>query len=587
MNYPVWYLPDTGGGLLIALIAVTHVFVSHFAVGGGLYLIFAEMKGYRENNPAILEFTKVHAKFFLLLTMVFGSISGVGIWVIISLVSPAGVSLLIHNFVFGWAAEWVFFVIEIVAAFVYFYTFGRMERRTHLQVGWVYFISAWMSLFLINGIIGFMLTPGEWLVNHNFWSGLFNPSFFPSLVFRSFMAFLLAGVFAFLTSSFQKDDLLRKTMTVFSGKWALISLIGVALSGAWYVAILPEPAQALVLGKSPTITTFVKLGASGLIALLLLTFILTVMRPALNRKPVALLVFCAAFMVMGSFEWIREAARRPYVVNEVLYTNSIYKKDVERLNQNGLLSEAKWTMHKSITTDNQLEVGRDLFILQCYACHTLDGINNPLKPKTKPMSYAGMIHYLQKTMHSRPFMSPFIGSAEEAEALAAYLTHGLHGTELALPAAAESPLAQGAQLFETHCLACHDPNGMTDMVADWDMESTQKNLGRLSSLNEEMADFTGTEQETAALALYLFSLNHEVRETAAPLNGRDIFSTHCGSCHEMQELAEIARSMGHDEFRTALDHLPELVADMPPFEGTDAEKDELATTLTTSQGGAQ
>ena len=33
MNYPVWYLPETGGGVLIALIAVLHVFVSHFAVG--------------------------------------------------------------------------------------------------------------------------------------------------------------------------------------------------------------------------------------------------------------------------------------------------------------------------------------------------------------------------------------------------------------------------------------------------------------------------------------------------------------------------------------------------------------------------
>ncbi len=32
MNYPVWYLPSIGGGTLIALIAVTHVFVSHFTL---------------------------------------------------------------------------------------------------------------------------------------------------------------------------------------------------------------------------------------------------------------------------------------------------------------------------------------------------------------------------------------------------------------------------------------------------------------------------------------------------------------------------------------------------------------------------
>lgn len=57
--------------------------------------------------------------------MVFGSIAGVGIWFVIALVNPAATSLSIHNFVFGWAAEWVFFTIEIAAAFIYFYMFAR------------------------------------------------------------------------------------------------------------------------------------------------------------------------------------------------------------------------------------------------------------------------------------------------------------------------------------------------------------------------------------------------------------------------------------------------------------------------------
>lgn len=45
MNYPVWYLPETGGGFLIALIAVLRVFVSHFAVGGGLIPHLFKKKG--------------------------------------------------------------------------------------------------------------------------------------------------------------------------------------------------------------------------------------------------------------------------------------------------------------------------------------------------------------------------------------------------------------------------------------------------------------------------------------------------------------------------------------------------------------
>ncbi|WP_320045291.1 hypothetical protein [uncultured Desulfobacter sp.] len=50
MNYPVWELYTAGGGLLIAFIAVVHVYVAHFAVGGGLFLIWAENKAYKENS---------------------------------------------------------------------------------------------------------------------------------------------------------------------------------------------------------------------------------------------------------------------------------------------------------------------------------------------------------------------------------------------------------------------------------------------------------------------------------------------------------------------------------------------------------
>ena len=50
MNYPVWLLDAFGGGTLIALIAIAHVYVSHFAVGGGLFLVLTEMKGLRENS---------------------------------------------------------------------------------------------------------------------------------------------------------------------------------------------------------------------------------------------------------------------------------------------------------------------------------------------------------------------------------------------------------------------------------------------------------------------------------------------------------------------------------------------------------
>ena len=35
MNYPVWDIPLIGSGWVIGIIAIFHVMISHFAVGGG------------------------------------------------------------------------------------------------------------------------------------------------------------------------------------------------------------------------------------------------------------------------------------------------------------------------------------------------------------------------------------------------------------------------------------------------------------------------------------------------------------------------------------------------------------------------
>ena len=67
MNYPVWELYFSGGGFLMVLIAVVHVYVAHFAVGGGLFLVLTEMKAYRENNGDVLAYVKSHTRFLSLI----------------------------------------------------------------------------------------------------------------------------------------------------------------------------------------------------------------------------------------------------------------------------------------------------------------------------------------------------------------------------------------------------------------------------------------------------------------------------------------------------------------------------------------
>ena len=97
MNYPIWELYNMNSGTLVALISTIHAYVAHLAVGGGLFLWLTDLKAVREKNPLISAYVKKHTWFFLLLTMVFGGVSGVGIWFIIALANPAATSS--YNFV--------------------------------------------------------------------------------------------------------------------------------------------------------------------------------------------------------------------------------------------------------------------------------------------------------------------------------------------------------------------------------------------------------------------------------------------------------------------------------------------------------
>ena len=584
MNYPIWYLPEIGGGTLIALIAILHVFVSHFAVGGGLYLIYAEKKGLRENSQSILDFTKRHAKFFLLITMVFGSITGVGIWFIIALVNPAATSYLIHNFVFGWAAEWVFFTVEIAAAFVFYYMFGKMDWKSHLQVGWLYFIAAWMSLFLINGIIGAMLTPGEWAETGDFWQGFFNPSFWPSLFFRTFIAIMLAGCYGFLTASWSKEEDVRIAMTRFSGFWALVAFIGAVPSGLWYVAVLPDPAQGLVLGKSPTIAWALKYGIGGVALLMVITLMAGIRRPGLNNKGVAMVAMVCGLFTMGSFEWVREAARRPYVINEVIYSNGIFKKDVERINENGFLTDAVWVQNKALTEENSIAAGEELFIQQCYACHTLGGRNNDIVGLTENMSYAGLSAYIMKIHEVRYFMPPFVGTEAEAKSLAAYIAGGIHGKEVTEQQVGDDPMAAGAALFDVHCSSCHAAEDVLPAFEGVDREESREMLLSLDELDSEMEPFSGTEEELELFSKWLpAAASGETLEAA--VSGESLFEVNCSSCHAPEDLEDFYGDMEREEIPQTLRTLDEITDEMMPFEGSDTEAAALSDFLYELRGG--
>ncbi|MBF0482698.1 MAG: cytochrome ubiquinol oxidase subunit I, partial [Desulfovibrionaceae bacterium] len=434
MDYPVWWLGSCGGGLLIAVIATVHVFVAHFAVGGGLYLVLTEHFARARALPAVLAHVKKHARFFLLLTMVFGALTGVGIWFAIALLSPAATAILIHKFVFFFAAEWLAFAVEIAALLVYYYRFDQMSARDHLIAGWIYFAAAWASLFFIGGIVSFMLTPGDWLATGDVWDGFFNPSLWPSVALRTAMAMLLAGVFGFVTALRVKDARAREQLVRLCAVWAAAPFFAVLAAGVRYMESLPPGSRAMALGGNPEIAFYLKAFMLCGPAIAALAALLAVKSPGRARSALCLFIFVLGYAYIGSFEYVREAARRPYLIAGAVYSSGLEVARADAVKASGVLGASGWTRIKKIAEGNELQAGSEVFTRACLACHSLGGPMKDIVRLTDKYPRLGALAMLTGLGRVSGYMPPFPGTDVEKQALAAYLTDGLHGKKPPEPA---------------------------------------------------------------------------------------------------------------------------------------------------------
>lgn len=507
MNYPVWDVAF-GAGLLIALVAILHVFVSHFAVGGGLFLVLTERKARRDKDSALLNWLKSHTKFFVLVTVVYGAVSGVGIWFTIGLISPLATSNLIHAYVWGWAIEWVFFFVEITAALLYLYGWEKLEARLHEWYGWIYFIAAFLSLVIINGIITFMLTSGRWVETHRFWTGFFNPTYFPSLLVRCAICLALAGIYALITASVQKDDALKARIVRWSALWIVPSLAVLPPLGWWYIRKIPADVWASARGPMPTATHFALL-AGLLLAVTFALALFTLIKPGRLHLAFSLLVAIVALGTMGSFEFVREAIRKPYVIGNYLYANSLYATSTpgdggfsaDKIDDAGILQTAKWIQNRELTKDNQVPVGREVFRVECQSCHTKDayrGVKKYLALRQWDQNKIQAMLNDIDLMHNS-VMPPFAGTDAERQALAAFLA------TLAPATPSTAGVTDGKTVFEHNCVMCHRPRLDDPLFAGLpkDPQGASEVLKDLPNLFIRMPDLKLSDQERTALVQWV------------------------------------------------------------------------------------
>ena len=418
MDYPLFLVPHIGGGWLIGGNAILHVIIAHFAIGGGLLVVVTEQLAARRNDPLWLAFARKQSVFLVLLSSVLGALTGVGIWFTIGLVQPAATAMLIHNFVWGWAIEWVFFIVEMAAALVYVGTWERVPRKTHVAFGWVYFVAAYLSLVVINGIVTFMLTPGRWLTTRAFWDGFFNPTYWPSLVLRTGIAFFLAGAYGLLVASRLPANDGRQRLVRYLAAWGVGGVALSFLGAAWWFGQIPQEAQALVFGKEAIIRTTALVGLGGLGLLGVLVGGVGFLFPRMFGLAAAVLAILLAGTAFGSYERVREFVRKPYVIHGYMYSNGVRVDEVDRLNREGFLAKAHWA--GAGLPSGPTAKGERVFRAQCQACHTLTGYL-AIHELVEGQDAEGLVAFLEALRAGRPGMPPIVGTEEEITALAAYL----------------------------------------------------------------------------------------------------------------------------------------------------------------------
>ena len=452
-DYPIFEMPVIGQRMLMAINAIIHIFVSHGgAVGGSVVLAALAIWAHKRNDMASYQMTfKILMVFFIITTSV-GALTGIGMWIHANILSPNAIGGLIRVFFWKWFTEWIVFNFEVVLLLMWFMTWKKNAatpegREKSNRIGIYYAISSWLTMVIITAILAFMLTPNfdgqPWVdpevfpgkVDYN--NALFNPTWGPSLAFRTTSAIAFAASLAIMwtwiigTFSSNKDDQDAKPrMIKFLAKIMLITVPISVVFGYWYLSLIPDAALSMIPTAMMTREFEDKFDLMytiviGIGVVVLLTTIIAYFAP--KRMPyIAASAMVIAFLVFWGYEErVREFIRKPYLIYNYMYSNGIRPTDVPYLNKVGILNHAVFIDEdkKLIKEDksNLVDVGHSVFQIECRICHTDNGING-LKGLTKGWSVEALKARLNNLPGGgTPYMPPFVGTEAEKEALAHYI----------------------------------------------------------------------------------------------------------------------------------------------------------------------
>jgi len=428
MEFPLFQVPYLGNGMTIGIVAVVHVLISHgLAIGAMTMVVLSEYLGFRDRNPDWENFSRgLLLRAIIIITGV-GAVTGVGIWVTTSALSPRGIGSLLRVFYWPWFMEWLVFVTELVILLVYYFTWDRwtgVQKRRHVYLGAGYLLMSLGSASLITGILGFMLTPDGWPWEQTLSSAFFNPTFLPQLLLRLAIALTLGSLFAMAYLLFSRwEPRFRREAGRLLGRICLVAVVLIPFLIWWYYAVVPSRYKTHIIYGILTSHLSQHPGVLFAAVAIALVVVLACAGLAWGRKAAAARVLVIPALVLSvvfvfAFERSREFMRGPYLIPGYLYATNVLLQEKPFLDQQGLLPNAYW--FNMLGQDDPENQGAFLLAQNCSACHTIGGLND-IRTRVKNRSEDGIFVYLSHINEMVPFMPPFSGTEAERRILARFL----------------------------------------------------------------------------------------------------------------------------------------------------------------------
>ena len=424
-HFPVNDFGPLMKGLVIGGVGIVHVFLAQFAIGGGLLLAYFEraaQRGSERGQDALLasdarDFVDGYFQILVLVSFVLGALTGVAMWFTTIEVGARTIGLMVDRFHWLWATEWVCFSVEVCAGYAYVRVGRRLSDPARIRLLALYATAAWLSLFFINGILSWQLTPGDDPLG-GVWQGFFNPSFWPSLIFRTLVAMALGSLAACIVINTLDLPRERKAALIRRAARFAAPMVAMPLLAGWFVAVMPADSRSWIMGGSIAMTMFVGIAAGASVLIGGYAVVGLLIERLYVNGATATLLLALAFGATAAGEFVREGARKPFTVRGVLYSTSITPDEVAALRAHGATADDPYPLRDEARYPTaQLRRGARVFRALCDACHTMAGAN-PLVELTHTWSDDQLRLNVAKLQRTKGFMPPFAGDADDVEALA-------------------------------------------------------------------------------------------------------------------------------------------------------------------------